>query len=108
VEPPPTVEAPGETSGTPGMAYRINTKAEELWGGNWRKLLATPAVLVCVALLLVVVLGAAVWRLRNRPSRRTRTPLPSRKIRASRKTRTHLPRCWRVSQPPNRATIIQP
>lgn len=65
VEPPPTVEAPGETSGTPGMAYRINTKAEELWGGNWRKLLATPAVLVCVALLLVVVLGAAVWRLRR-------------------------------------------
>src|SRR5271166_1139320 len=63
--PPPSAEVPTETSAAPGIALRVKTGAEELWSGDWRKALATPAVLVCVALLLVVVLGAAVWRLRR-------------------------------------------
>jgi TonB family protein len=63
--PPPSAEVPTETSAAPGIALRVKTGAEELWSGDWRKLLATPAVLVCLALLLVLVLGAAVWRLRR-------------------------------------------
>jgi protein TonB len=63
--PPPSAEVPTEASAAPGIALRVKTGAEELWSGDWRKSLATPAVLVCVALLLVLVLGAAVWRLRR-------------------------------------------
>jgi protein TonB len=63
--PPPSAEVPAEASAAPGIALRVKTGAEELWSGDWRKSLAAPAVLVCVALLLVLVLGAAVWRLRR-------------------------------------------
>jgi len=63
VERPFTAEAFRETSAAPAIASAIRTGVEEPWGGKWRMLLATVAVLVIAAL------GAIQWRsLRNHTS----------------------------------------
>jgi protein TonB len=63
VERPFIAEAPHETSAAPAITSDIRTGVEEPWGGKWRMLLATAAVLVFAAL------GAIQWRsLRNHTS----------------------------------------
>jgi protein TonB len=58
-----------ETSAAPSNTSAIRTGVEELWHGKWRTLLAAPAVLALVAVLLFAVLGTLLWRsYRNRSS----------------------------------------